>query len=173
MARKFQVLTALLVLALLFSFSVACTGSDEATVTKGSGEATSGEGEAPADSGVDKKNLAIGDSVEISGTKVTVTAVADGGKGYDDKALLKVSVSYENNSKETASFNVFDWSMEDANGARSDLQISDNEDLGSGDLAPGGKKTGDVYLLAEGATKIVYSGNIFGGEDDLVMWNVK
>lgn len=169
MSKKFKVLSMVVVLMLLASLSIACTGGEEGKVSKGDGAKDEAAAEAPKQ---DKKELAVGDTYEVSGLAVTVNAIADGGKNYEEKALIKVSVTYANNSKDSASFNEFDWQVQDANGARESAAFTEADSLGSGDLAPGGTKSGDLFFLAEGASKIVYESNFFGGEDDLAMWNV-
>lgn len=172
MNRGYKFLGMVLVLILLASMSIACTSEDPGTVSKGDGaqvEETRAEEEKE-----NRQNLSVGDSYEIADVSVTVNSIEDGGRNYEDKKLIKVNVTYVNNSDESASFNSFDWSVQDEEGARTDTEFTDKDELGSGDLAPGGKTSGDVYFIAKGASKIVYTNNwLFDGEDNLAMWNVK
>lgn len=176
MKKRFKFLGVILMLALLFSLTTACS-SKPGSVTKASGESastgdTTDEAAKKAEAEA-RKNLSIGDVYEMRGAAVSVTAIADGGKDYEKKELLKVTVSYVNNSEEAVSFNPYDWSIQDINGARTDTAFSaDGEQISSGELAPGGKVSGDIYFFAKDADKIVYTNNMFDGEDAIAMWRV-
>lgn len=170
MTKRTRIILLALVLALMLAFSTACGSDSEGEVTKGDGT----KSEAPAEPKQDFQNLSIGDSYEKGGAKVTVVAVEDGGKSWGNDPLIKVTVTYLNNSDKGLSFNPYDWSVQSNAGARTDSALTDAKSLDSGELAPGGTVTGDVYLKAEDAAKIIYTSNMFlDGEDDLVMWNIQ
>lgn len=172
MKKSYKFLGMLFILILLASMGIACTSEDPGTVSKGDGpqvSETSAEEEKE-----NRQNLSAGDAYEIAGVSVTVNSIEDGGKNYEDKKLIKANVTYVNNSDESVSFSSFDWSVQDEGGARTDAEYTENDELGTGDLAPGGKTSGDVYFISKGASKIVYTNNwLFDGEDNLAMWNVK
>lgn len=122
-------------------------------------------------------NLAIGQPANYSGLKVTMLAAGPGPVDYGGKPTYKISVKYENGSKQTASFNTFDWKIEDTQGARtqdSAMLEGSPATLGSGDLAPGGSKQGDLYFtMPSPVAKVVYQASLFGGEESLATWTAK
>ena len=62
---------------------------------------------------------------------------------------LCLTVTHVNNDKHALSFNIFEWKLQDPNGVARSMSIFGDNDLGSGELAPGGTVTGDVCF--EGA----------------------
>jgi hypothetical protein len=112
-----------------------------------------------------------GAAVNKDGLVLTSTAVKAG-----DSTLGKTlctTVSYNNGTDKSVSFNGFDWKLQDPNGTILSMTIggSDNT-LNSGDLAPGGKVTGDVCFENKSAPSgqyvVLYEGNVFSG--DRVAW---
>ena len=93
--------------------------------------------------------MQAGESVTTD-SKITMTATKlTPGDAAIHKTLCS-TVTYQNGGNEPASFNgVFDWKLQDPNGAivMSGLFGSDSA-LNSGQLAPGGKTTGDVCFEA-------------------------
>ena len=180
MKKGIKIVLALAVLGTIFALAMACSGG-ETKVSSGSAagdSSTSAEESGMKVDGKDQtdfKNLKVGQTASKNGLSVSVDKISDGGRNYEGKKLIKVKVSYKNNGDNTASFNPFDWSVQDKAGARTDSELtSEGEELSSGELSPGGTKTGNVYFIKKNADKIVYTGNfLFDGEEDLVMWNIK
>ena len=121
-------------------------------------------------------NLAVGTTVNMSdGLAVTVTAVETGLQDYSGDEFTRITVSYTNNGSKDATFNMYDWKGQDAQGAqRSSTYIvgGDSADssarLASGTLTAGGTASG--VLEFEGAiTKAVYSPSLFSSQNN-VTW---
>lgn len=104
-----------------------------------------------------------GDVIEFDGKKVTVAAPErnwDTGNQFmkpeSGNEFVKVQVTIENNSANEASYNTFDWKLQDSKGVIKDVaSIAYGVDgaLNSGELAPGGKVTGFlVFEVAAGDT---------------------
>lgn len=108
------------------------------------------------------ENLVIGTTVNLpDGLSVTVDSVEPGLANYDGSAMTGIHVTYTNNGDDGASYNVFDWKGEDANGAQqSSGYYSDGSDeLSSGTLAKGGTVSGNVYFKGDLA-RVLYFGNV-------------
>ena len=108
----------------------------------------------------------VGTTVELeSGLTVTVDSVETGLANYDDSTVIGVQVTYVNNSDESASYNVFDWKGEDANGAQESYTYyaSAENELSSGTLAAGGSVTGNIYFK-DGTVKVLYYGTVLADE---------
>lgn len=108
------------------------------------------------------ENLVIGTTVNLpDGLSVTVDSVEPGLVNYDGSAMTGIHVTYTNNGDDGASYNVFDWKGEDANGAQqSSGYYSDGSDeLSSGTLAKGGTVSGNVYFKGDLA-RVLYFGNV-------------
>lgn len=130
-----------------------------------------------ADDGQDAQqastDLAVGTTVSLAnGLTVTVDSVDTSLFNYDGSAIVGAHVTYANNGDESASYNTYDWKGEDADGAQEyGTYFSDaTDELGSGTLAAGGSKSGNVYF--EGSTvKILYFGSILTDEPT-ASWNI-
>jgi hypothetical protein len=121
-------------------------------------------------------DLAIGQSAEYSGLSVTLVSAGAGPNDLGGKPTYKLSVAYKNNGTASATFNPFDWKLEDGNGARTQNSafISGSPTLGTGDIAPGGSTSGDIYFTpGASVAKIVYQPSIFSGENNLATWKAK
>ncbi len=108
------------------------------------------------------ENLVIGTTVNLpDGLSVTVDSVEPGLANYDGSAMTGIHVTYTNNGDDGASYNVFDWKGEDANGAQqSSGYYSDGSDeLSSGTLAKGGTVSGNVYFKGDLA-RVLYFDNM-------------
>ena len=57
---------------------------------------------------------------------------------------LYSTVTHVNNDKDSLSFNIFEWKLQDPSGVARSIGIFGDNDLGSGELAPGGTVTGNV-----------------------------
>ena len=108
------------------------------------------------------ENLVVGTTVNLpDGLSVTVDSVEPGLANYDGSAMTGIHVTYTNNGDDGASYNVYDWKGEDANGAQqSSGYYSDGSDeLNSGTLAKGGTVSGNVYFKGDLA-RVLYFGNM-------------
>lgn len=108
------------------------------------------------------ENLVVGTTVNLpDGLSVTVDSVEPGLANYDGSAMTGIHVTYTNNGDDGASYNVFDWKGEDANGAQqSSGYYSDGSDeLSSGTLAKGGTVSGNVYFKGDLA-RVLYFNNM-------------
>ncbi len=108
------------------------------------------------------ENLVIGTTVNLpDGLSVTVDSAEPGLANYDGSAMTGIHVTYTNNGDDGASYNVYDWKGEDANGAQqSSGYYSDGSDeLSSGTLAKGGTVSGNVYFKGDLA-RVLYFGNL-------------
>lgn len=104
-----------------------------------------------------QNEFSVGDIITYDGRDITITSVerntytdnqfykADAGKEF-----IKVNVIIDNKSDKNISYNTYDWKIQDSEGVIQDvdagLQYTVDGALDSGELAPGGKKTGDLYF---------------------------
>lgn len=108
------------------------------------------------------ENLVIGTTVNLpNGLSVTVDSVEPGLANYDGSTMTGVHVTYVNNGDDGASYNVYDWKGEDANGAQQSTgYYSDGTDeLSSGTLAKGGTVSGNIYFEGDLA-RALYFGSV-------------
>lgn len=108
------------------------------------------------------ENLLIGTTVNLpDGLSVTVDSVEPGLANYDGSAMTGVHVTYTNNGDDGASYNVYDWKGEDANGAQQSAGYysEGSDELSSGTLAKGGTVSGNVYFKGDLA-RVLYFGNL-------------
>lgn len=103
----------------------------------------------------------VGDVIAFDEKKVTVVSVQrnwDTGNQFmkpdTGNEFVKVQVSIENNSKNEAIYNTFDWKLQDSKGVIKDVDAVGygvEGALSSGELAPGGKVAGFlVFEVASG-----------------------
>ena len=107
------------------------------------------------------ENLVVGTTVNLpDGLSVTVDSVEPGLTNYDGSAMTGVHVTYVNNGDDGASYNVYDWKGEDANGAQQSTGYysGGSDELSSGTLAKGGTVSGNVYFKGDLA-RVLYFGN--------------
>ena len=108
------------------------------------------------------ENLVVGTTVNLpDGLSVTVDSVEPGLANYDGSAMTGIHVTYTNNGDDGASYNVFDWKGEDANGAQQSTGYysEGSDELSSGTLAKGGTVSGNVYFKGDLA-RVLYFGNL-------------
>lgn len=125
------------------------SGSDAAI---GVAEAADGAAQTAA------QDLAVGSSVQLaSGLSVSVDEVQPGLVNYDGSTVTGVRVTYVNGGSSEASFNVYDWKGQDAQGAQqyTTYYADTSDELSSGTLAPGGTVTGTVYFGGD-LSKVLY-----------------
>lgn len=164
----------------IFGNSVESTTSKSASASASSSASSSSSSSSAASSSsssTSKKtshsNLSIGTEATFSsGLTVTVNSVESGLLNYDGRDITCVNVTYRNNGQSNESFNVYDWSGEDSQGARRNFYYYSKavDELNSGDLAPGGSVTGNIYFESPIA-KVVYTENIWV-EGEEVTWLV-
>ena len=107
------------------------------------------------------ENLVVGTTVNLpDGLSVTVDSVEPGLTNFDGSAMTGVHVTYTNNGDDGASYNVYDWKGEDANGAQQSTGYysEGSDELSSGTLAKGGTVSGNVYFEGDLA-RVLYFGN--------------
>ena len=105
----------------------------------------------------EKTDFAVGDVISYEGREVTVVSVERNYNSNNEfyqpesgKEFVKVSIKIENKSSEKLSYNSYDWELQDSNGdiqsIDAGLQFTVDGALNSGDLAPNGKKSADLYF---------------------------
>ncbi len=112
-------------------------------------------------------DLSLGTTIDLSNNvSVCANSIQKGLTNYDGSELVCVTVTYVNNGKENATFNMYDWKAEDSQGAqRTATAYSKGENpLNSGTLAPGGTVTGEVYFSGA-PTKVVYQSTSFSNSN--------
>lgn len=122
-------------------------GGDKATVSSGGGEGV----EAPADSGLtfqgkQERDTAAnaGDAVTLDDVTTTTTPLFDATNPIGGSHLC-TTVTLNNGGDKSANFSIFDWKLQDPAGAsRSSTYTVTENQLSSGEVAPGGSATGDV-----------------------------
>ena len=108
------------------------------------------------------ENLVVGTTVNLpDGLSVAVDSVEPGLTNFDGSAMTGVHVTYTNNGDDGASYNVYDWKGEDANGAQQSTGYysEGSDELSSGTLAKGGTVSGNVYFKGDLA-RVLYFGNL-------------
>lgn len=120
----------------------------------------------------------VGDIVAIDGQEIAVTNVernwtGEYSKPDAGKEFVRITVKIENKSNDAISYNALYWSMEDGDGAieSEEFVIGDDNNLGSGDLAKGGKKSGSiVFEVPAGDTKLKvhYKTNLFSSREAII-----
>ena len=101
-----------------------------------------------------KTSFSIGETADINGVKYTVNDVQysegnDWSTPDEGKEFVIISVTIENGSEEDVSYNFLDWTMVNSQGQEDDTSFSlvdTDTNIGSGDLTPGGTKTGTVVF---------------------------
>lgn len=120
-----------------------------------------------------QSEFAVGDTVKINDYTMTVNKVqrnwqspADYDKPESGKEYVFVEVTITNEGKNSISYNTFDFKMQDSNGVqKTETYTMSTNKLNSGDLAPGGKITGNlVYDVPTGATglKLLFTPMFWG-----------
>jgi hypothetical protein len=92
----------------------------------------------------------------------------------DAAQSICTTVSYQNNSKKTVSFNLLDWKLQAPSG-EVDNNLFVGGDLGSGELVPGGSKTGSVCFDPVGGAGqfvLIYKPSIWGGERGIWLYDL-
>ncbi|MFE7416404.1 DUF4352 domain-containing protein [Rhodococcus sp. NPDC057529] len=128
-----------------FAIIAGMSGGDDATVTSGGG----GDNQ-PADSGLTFPGKQSGDTAANAGDSVTLDDVATTTTPLFDTTTfstpyLCTTITINNAGNTSASFNTFDWKLQDPAGAIRNSSFTGTENqLNSGEVAPGGTASGDV-----------------------------
>lgn len=96
----------------------------------------------------------VGDVISYKGKEITVKSVDrnyntgnEFSKPKEGKEFVRVHLFIENKSDEKMSYNAFNWEMQDSTGdIKSQTFAVDDNNLSSGELAKGGKKTGTIVF---------------------------
>ena len=165
----FLALVAILAIIVIKSLSGG-GGGDSSTSTSGSAsnESASNDGGATAPA-ASKTDVAAGETVTMDDVQVTSTPLTEVKPQYSDSSYLCTTVTYLNGGKDSASFNTFDWKLQDPQGASRDATFGGSDKtLNSGDLAPGGTASGDVCFDdptgASGTYKVIYNASVWNDE---------
>jgi hypothetical protein len=104
----------------------------------------------------------IRSTVDLRGLMVSADMPAPFQEQYSTKRLQCTTVTYTNRSDGDESFNPYDWSLRDTKGVVvSHWPMSGDKYLSSGNLVPGGERSGDVCFAQEGDGKpaaVIYDG---------------
>lgn len=99
----------------------------------------------------------VGDVIPVKNAEITVNSFERNYspaneyiKAKDGKEYVKVNLTVQNKSDETIPYNTLEWKIEDSNGSIEDYMsaamASADDNLGSGELAAGGKKSGSIVF---------------------------
>ena len=165
----------LVILVVIIIASVSGGGGGSSTSTSGSAttESASNSGGAAAPAKA-KTDVAAGETVTMDDVQVTSTPLTPVKPQYSNSGYLCTTVTYLNGGKDSASFNTFDWKLQDPQGASRDATFGGSDKtLNSGDLAPGGTASGDVCFDdatgASGTYKVIYSASFW--DDTKATWS--
>lgn len=106
---------------------------------------------------------AAGDRVTVGDLTLVVEPLEDAELPFGGGSAACSTVSYENTGTATAPYNLFDWSIQSPQGTvTSPTFAGGDNDLGSGELVPGGQVSGRVCFegSADGSM-LIYEGNPF------------
>ncbi|MBN9735768.1 MULTISPECIES: DUF4190 domain-containing protein [unclassified Pseudonocardia] len=159
------------------AFASAVSDSSSSTASATGGSAPSG----PATAGVENADRtysapaparptsgAPGDTLTTrDGLELTTTPLRD--RSDFMGPVRCTDVTYRNTGSGTASFNIWDWQLQDPDGVIRRISIGSDNDLSSGQLAPGGTVSGQVCFDAKadatGTWTVIYEGGLFSSED--------
>jgi len=143
--KRFVVPLAIIVLIVIISVSTSGGGT---SVVPG-GPAGAQDSGPPAFPGATADDVVAqaGAAVDAEGLVVTTTALTPGDDTFGE--TLCTTATYDNSTDAAAMFTLFDWKLQDPNGAilSTGLIGSDNP-LSRGEIAPGGNVSGDVCFTA-------------------------
>lgn len=153
---RHKVLTGFLVLVILGAVAMGAGGKKD-TATKVGGTSSSQTDQKKSE----KTTFKVGETIAFDEKEVTVVSVEhnwSSGNEYikpdSGKEYLKVQVQIVNKSDQEASYNTFDWKMQDSNGAVQDVDgtaFTVDGALKSGQLTKGGKVSGFlVFQVPQG-----------------------
>lgn len=129
-------------------------------------DARAGEQVDRADRQREDQEVAIGQSVRVSGYTATVTratfqqALSD----FEDGGYLVADVTVTNRDDRSQPYNTFDWNLQTPQGQVIDPTFTSQDQLGAGDLVEGGTVSGKVVWqigAAKGQFFVVYKPDPF------------
>lgn len=139
----------LLAIALLIIVIVVSNSGGGGTTTTPGGSTAQDPAAPPAFPGATSDDVVAqaGEAVNADGLTVTTTALEEGDGTLGE--TLCTTATYNNGTDAPATFSLFDWKLQDPNGAilMTGIIGSDNA-LSSGEIAPGGTASGDVCFTA-------------------------
>ncbi len=155
--KRHKFLTVLAAIILLIVIITAVSSGDDEGSTTGSSTSSSEEKTYRFNDRADKQNtdveFAVGESGTVDGVKLTVdsaeykSSLGEYETAADGKTYIVVSVTIENTSDSTKSYNPYDFRVQTASGQVLDPTISISLDtLNSGDLVTGGKVSGPIVF---------------------------
>lgn len=168
------VLGVIIVLGIIIGVAGGGDDSGDSSSAGGSGQ-DSAQDSGAVDSGIDFNGKTdddlganAGETISQNDLAITTTPLETRQSQYSPTQLC-TTITIENNSDQQQSFNMFDWQMQDPNGAsQSGMPPFDSSGSGlsSGEIAPGGQTTGDICFEGDPATMpgeyvVLYQGNIF------------
>lgn len=166
----------LAVVAVIVIIAISTSGGDDPVVGSANGGSSgSSQSAGPTFSGQqdDDTSAAAGDPVTADGVVLTSSALVKG-EPFADEAVLCTTVTIKNGSDDSISFNEFDWSLQDPDGASRTTTLGGSDDLlDSGDLAAGGTVTGDVCFESAkkpSGTYVVLYAPTFSFSSDRIAW---
>lgn len=159
---RHKILTVLLALVVLGGIAGASGSGNTATkVGDAGGNASSQDGSTSGET--EKTKFKAGDVIAFDGKEVTVAAPVrnwNSGNEYikpdTGNEYVKVQVTIANKGQDQATYNTFDWKMQDSKGVIKDVDstaFSVDGALNSGELAPGGKVSGFLVFQVPKADK--------------------
>ena len=144
------------VIVVVIIIGIASAGSNKNNDKK-VGENSSSESSSQESNNSEQTVFAVGDVISHDNVEITVNSVQR--NAYTDneyykpdsgKEFIKVNIKIENKTDSKISYGSYDWKIQDSNGVISDIdsgiQYTADGALGSGELAAGGKQTGDLYF---------------------------
>lgn len=161
----------LVILVVIIIAAVSGGGGGDSSTSTGGSASNDGGAAAPAKA---KTDVAAGETVPMDGVQVTSTPLTPVKPQYSNSTYLCTTVTYLNSGKKSASFNTFDWKLQDPQGASRDATFGGSDKtLKSGDLAPGGTASGDVCFDdatgASGTYTVIYSASFWN--DTKATWS--
>ena len=134
--------------------------------------------------GIEKTSFTINETAIYEDVHYTVTNVEysngnDWDKPSEGKNYVIVTIKIENKSNEKISYNGLDWTMLNSEGQEDSetfSTIDSDTNLGSGDLASGGSKTGTLVFeenKSDTSLKLLYYNNMFFDENHTIEFILK
>lgn len=130
------------------------------------------------DNGQETTNFKVGDVIAIDNREMTVEKVsrnwsAEYSKPKEGKEYIIVTVKLENKSDDKISYTSGDWKLENSDGAIDSpaIVLGNDDGIGYGDLAAGGKKTGTIVFEIpkdDQGLKLHYKPNMFLDREAIV-----
>jgi hypothetical protein len=96
------------------------------------------------------QEFTVGQTVDRDGLQITAEPLRKVKPQYGDRMVCS-KVTYNNTGNQAASFNMFDWKIQNPAAVQSPATMAQDGGLQSGQLAPGGTVSGDVCATDPGA----------------------